>query len=138
MSIHKINIETILEKTNIINNKLENTDSISSEIRIRIKDINSSLQKVVNDLNELDIEFYRDRKIVSNKAQEIIEENEKRDCIINHFLPSMTLFSVMQEDFKKNAIIGDNIRNNSTEVNEYSTDAIQDDFNEYLKKKFTT
>lgn len=138
MPIHKINIETILEKTNIINHKLQNTDSISSEIRIRIKDINNSLQKVVNDLNELDIEFYRDRKLVSNKAQQIIEENEKRDCIINHFLPSMTLFSVMREDLKKNATIGDNIRNNTTKISESGTDSIQNDFNEYLKTKFTT
>ena len=91
MPIHKINIETILQKTNLINHKLENADSVSSEIRIRIKDINNNLQNKVNDLNELDIEFYRDRKLVSNKAQQIIEENEKRDCIINHFLPSMTL-----------------------------------------------
>lgn len=136
-SIHKINIETILEKTNIINHKLENADSVSSEIRIRIKDINNSLQRVVNDLNELDIEFYRDRKLVSNKAQQIIEENEKRDCIINHFLPSMTIFSVMQEDLKKNAMIGDNIRNNTTKISESSTDSIQNDFNEYLKTKFT-
>ena len=52
----------------------------------------------------------------------------------------MTLFSVMQEDLKKNTMIGDNIRNNSnqTELKEYNTDAIKDDFNEYLKKKFTT
>ena len=137
MPIHKINIETILEKTNLINHKLENADSVSSEIRIRIKDINNNLQRVVNDLNELDIELYRDRKLVSNKAQQIIEENEKRDCIINHFLPSMTIFSVMQEDLKKNAMIGDNIRNNTTKISESSTDSIQNDFNEYLKTKFT-
>ena len=47
---------------------------------------------------------------------QIIEENEKRDCIINHFLPSMTLFSVMHEDLKKNAMIGDNICNNKTKI----------------------
>ena len=31
-----------------------------------------------------------------------------------------------------------NISNNIKETNEYTTDAIQGDFNEYLKNKFTT
>ena len=50
----------------------------------------------------------------------------------------MTLFSVMHEDLKKNAMIGDNICNNKTKISENSsTDSIQNDFNEYLKTKFT-
>ena len=131
MPIHWINGETILKKTKIINNKLENKESLTEEIKVRVKDINTNLQQIINDLNELDIELYRDRKIVSNKVQEIIDENEKRDCIINHFLPSMTLYSVMQEDFKNNKMIGNNIVNSTTAT------AIRDDFDEYLKNKFT-
>jgi hypothetical protein len=128
-TLHVINIETILDKTKILNTKLEKMDSLSDEIQFRVKDINNSLQRIVNDLNELDIECYRDRKIVSNKVQEIIDENQRRDSIINHFLPSMTLYSVMQEDYKKNKMIGNNIINNETTV--------KDDFDKYIKTKFT-
>jgi hypothetical protein len=86
------------------------------------------LQRIVSDLNELDIECYRDRKIVSNKVQEIIDENQRRDSIINHFLPSMTLYSVMQQDYKQNKMVCNNIINEST---------VKDDFNRYIKTKFT-
>ena len=34
-------------------------------------------------------------------------------------------------------MIGDNICNNKTKISESSTDDIQNDFNEYLKTKFT-
>ncbi len=127
-TLHVINIETILDKTKILNTKLEKKDSLSDEIQVRVKDINNSLQRIVSDLNELDIECYRDRKIVSNKVQEIIDENQRRDSIINHFLPSMTLYSVMQQDYKQNKMICNNIINEST---------VKDDFNRYIKTKFT-
>ena len=37
MPIHWINGETILKKTKIINNKLENKESLTEEIKVRVK-----------------------------------------------------------------------------------------------------
>ena len=99
MLINYNKIEQINQEIKNINcNLSESKKKNNPEVSIRILDINNDIQQLLSKLEELNVEINRQRIIISKNAQNILDEHEKRNCIIEHFLPSMTLYSVMQNE----------------------------------------
>ena len=49
-----------------------------------------------------------------------MNENEQRNCIIEHFLPSMTIYSVMRNEEKyKHQIFENNVEHSASEDSDY-------------------
>ena len=96
MSIHIETIKEIYEKSNLINNKLLNESSY--EIKIRTKDLNLDLNNLLDKINNIELEMYRNRKYISQEAKNLLIEEEKKNKILEQLLPSMTLLSIAQND----------------------------------------
>lgn len=96
MSIHIETIKEIYEKSNLINNKLLNESSY--EIKIRTKDLNLDLNNLLDKINNIELEIYRNRKYISQEAKNLLIEEEKKNKILEQLLPSMTLLSIAQND----------------------------------------
>ena len=90
-------LDKITNKIEVINEQLSSNKN-KYEIKLRIDNINSDLEQLHNSLEELEIEIYRNRKYLSDKTKNLIIENEKREKILETFLPQMTLYSLMQND----------------------------------------
>ena len=96
MSIYIETIKEIYEKSNLINNKLLNESSY--EIKIRTKDLNLDLNNLLDKINNIELEMYRNRKYISQEAKNLLIEEEKKNKILEQLLPSMTLLSIAQND----------------------------------------
>ena len=127
MSIHTETIKEIYEKSNLINNKMLNESSY--EIKIRIKDLNLDLNNLLDKINNIELEIYRNRKYISEDAKNLLIEEEKKNKILEQFLPSMTLFSIAQND-----MINDNYKNKYMENIMKKTDTT-DLNNDYINYK---
>tara|TARA_B100001758_G_C18297270_1_gene550326 strand:- start:359 stop:748 length:390 start_codon:yes stop_codon:yes gene_type:complete len=111
------------EIKNINYNLSESKKTISEEVSIRILDINNNIHNLLSKIEELNVELNRQRIIISKDAENILDEHEKRNCIIDHFLPSMTLYSVMQNESNyKKKVFESTIEHKAlnNELNEYN------------------
>lgn len=105
-------ISTILvdEITNKYNNIAKyNLDTY--ETKIRMNTINNSLNTIIDMLDDLELELNRDRDYVSTTVKNMIIENDKKNQIIDKFLPLMTLYSIINNE---NSIINNENSNNNT------------------------
>ena len=93
MITHTI-IDEIKNKTIAINKYT--TDNY--ETKTRINTINNYLHSINEMLDDLELEFNRDRKYVSNTVKQMIIENDKKNHLLETFLPYMTLYSIMKND----------------------------------------
>jgi len=65
------------------------------ETKIRINTINNYLHSINEMLDDLELEFNRDRKYVSTTVKNIMIENDKKNQLLDKFLPYITLYSIM-------------------------------------------
>lgn len=77
---------------------LKNKNISNYENKIRIDSIKKTLKNLNDQLDELTIELNRNRKFLSEKTKLMLIENKKVNKIINHYLPSMTIYNSMQND----------------------------------------
>ena len=107
-------IDEIKNKTIAINKYT--TDNY--ETKYRINTINNYLHSINEMLDDLELEFNRDRKYVSNTVKKMIIENDKKTILLDKFLPYMTLYSIMTNDNIEDMYQGKYIENvNTTKFN---------------------
>lgn len=120
MSINIQKINDIVKDSEEINNILSSKKNVTNEIIIRVSDINNEVNTLITKLEELNIELNRNRIIISKEAENIVNENEQRNCIIEHFLPSMTIYSVMKnEEQYKHKMFENNVEHSASEDSDY-------------------
>ena len=87
-------IDEIKNKTMAINK----CTTENYETKTRINTINNYLHSINEMLDDLELELNRDRKYVSNTVKKMIIENDKKNQLIDKFLPYMTLYSIMTNE----------------------------------------
>lgn len=87
-------IDEIKNKSRDINTHTNHT----YETKTRINYINNCLHSINEMLDDIQLEFNRDRKYVSNTVKQMIIENDKKNHLLETFLPYMTLYSIMKND----------------------------------------
>ena len=120
-------IEELYNKYKNLSIKIHN-NTISYETRIRISKLNKLINECISDIDNIEIETMRNRRYISEEAKTILSDNDKVDKIINQFLPSMTIYSIMQND------MGDKYKNTfieNTVSNQTSVDQIRDSYKKF-------
>ena len=87
-------IDEITNKSIAINKQT----NYNYETKTRINYINNCLSSINEMLDDLELEFNRDRKYISNTVKKMIIENDKKNHILDTFLPHITLYSIMTND----------------------------------------
>lgn len=97
-------MNTIIDEIKNKSISINDYNKYNYETKIRIDTINNYLNTINEMLDDLELEFNRDRKYVSDKVKQMIIENDKREDIIDTFLPYMILYNTMKNDNIKNKL----------------------------------